>query len=121
MPPHCASDGPAVTAGRQALEARDVDLVLPFVPGEGEDEVRTTFARVLPLRTPTPHSGRRGGTRTAATTALQPANRSWDPLLLPQAQPRHANRSWDPLLQGSPLLSPRTGDAGDQPTAAGWR
>jgi hypothetical protein len=51
MPPHCDSlDGPVVTAARHALEARDVDLVLPFVPAEGEDEVRTMFARVLPLR-----------------------------------------------------------------------
>ena len=51
MPPHCDSlDGPVVTAARRALEARDVDLVLPFVPVDGEDEVRETFDRVLPLR-----------------------------------------------------------------------
>jgi hypothetical protein len=51
MPPHCDSlDGPVVTAARLALEGRDVDLVLPFVPVEGEDEVREMFDRVLPLR-----------------------------------------------------------------------
>lgn len=51
MPPHCDSlDGPVVTAARQALDASDVDLVLPFVPEDGEAEVRTVFAAVLPVR-----------------------------------------------------------------------
>lgn len=51
MPPHCDSlDGPVVTAARQALEAADVGLVLPFVHAEGEAEVRTMFAKVLPVR-----------------------------------------------------------------------
>lgn len=51
MPPHCDSlDGPVVTAARQALEAGDVDLVLPFVPAEGEEEVRAAFAKVMPVR-----------------------------------------------------------------------
>ena len=51
MPPHCDSvDGPVVTAARQALDADDVDLALPFVPEEAEDEVRATFARVQPAR-----------------------------------------------------------------------
>src|SRR5512141_2430207 len=37
MPPHCDSlDGPVVTAARQALEADDIDLILPFVPEDGE-------------------------------------------------------------------------------------
>lgn len=36
MPPHCDSlDGPVVTAARQALEAGDVDIVLPFVHADG--------------------------------------------------------------------------------------
>jgi hypothetical protein len=38
-----------VTAARQALAAADVDLVLPYVSDEGEDEIRDAFARVLPL------------------------------------------------------------------------
>lgn len=51
MPPHCDTlDGPVVMAARQALEVGDVDLVLPFVPENGEDEVRATFATVLPVR-----------------------------------------------------------------------
>lgn len=51
MPPHCDSlDGPVVSAARQALDAGDVELVLPFVPVEGEAEVRSAFARALPLR-----------------------------------------------------------------------
>jgi Family of unknown function (DUF6448) len=51
MPPHCDSlDGPVVTAARQALDAGDVKLILPFVPASGEDEVRAAFDRVMPLR-----------------------------------------------------------------------
>jgi hypothetical protein len=50
MPPHCDSlDGPVVTAARQALTAGDVDLVLPYVPADGEHELRSSFARVLPV------------------------------------------------------------------------
>ena len=44
MPPHCATlDGPVVTAARQSLERDDVDLALPVVPLDGEDEVRAGF------------------------------------------------------------------------------
>src|SRR5512139_3655871 len=51
MPPHCDSlDGPVVAAARQALETGDVNLVLPFVPADGEEEVRATFERVRPVR-----------------------------------------------------------------------
>lgn len=51
MPPHCDSmDGPVVTAARRALEAGDVDLVLPFVHEPGEDEVRAAFARSAAAR-----------------------------------------------------------------------
>ena len=51
MPPHCDSlDGPVVAAARRAVAAGDVDLVLPYVPAEAEDEVRTAFDRVLPLQ-----------------------------------------------------------------------
>ena len=50
MPPHCDSlDGPVVTAARRALEAGNVELVLPFVPADGEAEIRAAFDRVLPL------------------------------------------------------------------------
>ena len=50
MPPHCDSmDGPVVKAAIAALNAGDVDLVLPFVPTEGEAEVVRAFQQVLPL------------------------------------------------------------------------
>jgi hypothetical protein len=42
-------DGPVVTAAVNALEARDVDLILPYVHKEAEEEVREVFQRVLPL------------------------------------------------------------------------
>jgi hypothetical protein len=48
MPPHCDSlDGPVVKAAATALEARNVELVLPYVPPEGEAEVRQAFAETL--------------------------------------------------------------------------
>ena len=51
MPPHCDSlDGPVVAAARRALAAGDVDLVLPFVPEQGEAELREAFQRVLRVR-----------------------------------------------------------------------
>ena len=51
MPPHCDSlDGPVVTAARLALAAGDVDLVLPYVPEDGEAEVRAVFETTLPVR-----------------------------------------------------------------------
>ena len=51
MPPHCDSlDGPVVKAAMKALEANDVDLVLPFVHEPGEDEVKTAFAQVVRVR-----------------------------------------------------------------------
>ena len=58
MPPHCDSlDGPVVAAARQALEAADVDLVLPFVHPEGEAEVRAVFDTVVPVRRLSPAAG----------------------------------------------------------------
>jgi hypothetical protein len=47
-------DGPVVTAARDALEAADVDLVLPFVHSDGEAEVRAVFDAVMPVRGLTP-------------------------------------------------------------------
>jgi hypothetical protein len=52
MPPHCDSlDGPVVSAARNALAVANVDVILPYVPASGEEEVREAFARVLPLQT----------------------------------------------------------------------
>jgi hypothetical protein len=43
-------DGPVVTIARRALEDTDVDLVLPYVPAEGEGEVRDAFRKTLESR-----------------------------------------------------------------------
>lgn len=51
MPPHCDSlDGPVVTAARQALDAADVDLVLPYVHTDGIAEVQDAFDHVSTVR-----------------------------------------------------------------------
>ena len=36
-------DGPVVQAAKRALAAADVDLVLPYVPPDGEEEIRAAF------------------------------------------------------------------------------
>jgi len=44
MPPHCDSlDGPVVNAARRALEAGNVDLVLPYAFEDGWEEIRRAF------------------------------------------------------------------------------
>lgn len=51
MPPHCDSlDGPVVTAARKALDASDVDLILPFVHADGAAEIRDAFDRAVKAR-----------------------------------------------------------------------
>lgn len=51
MPPHCDTmDGPVVKAAARALEAREAAIVLPYVPREGEDEVKDAFAKTIELR-----------------------------------------------------------------------
>jgi hypothetical protein len=51
MPPHCDSmDGPVVKAAMLALAHGDVAIVLPYVPGEAEEEVRNAFERVESAR-----------------------------------------------------------------------
>lgn len=48
MPPHCDSlDGPVVKAATRALEQHDVAAVLPYVPEDGEAEVRRAFEQAL--------------------------------------------------------------------------
>ena len=52
MPPHCDSlDGPVVTAAKKALEADNVNLILPYVPKEGETDVIRAFEKVMKIRT----------------------------------------------------------------------
>jgi len=43
-------DGPVVKAARKALEAGNVNLILPYVPKEGEGEVTHAFERVVRAR-----------------------------------------------------------------------
>ena len=51
MPPHCDTlDGPVVTAAKKALDAKDVNLILPYVPKEGEAEVMHAFEQVVKIR-----------------------------------------------------------------------
>ena len=51
MPPHCDSlDGPVVAAARAALAAGDVDLILPYVHRDGEEEMRDAFDRAIKVR-----------------------------------------------------------------------
>lgn len=51
MPPHCDSlDGPVVAAARRALEAGRAEVVLPYVPKDGEAEVRQAFDAVIGIR-----------------------------------------------------------------------
>ena len=59
MPPHCDSlDGPVVKAAATALEARNVELVLAYVPAEGEAEVRQAFERTLQVEPLAPEARR---------------------------------------------------------------
>lgn len=96
MPPHCDSlDGPVVTAARQALEAGDVDLVLPFVPEHDEAEVRAVFDTVVGVRGLSEAAGEvadrlffetvvrvhRAG-EGASYTGLKPAGMSEGPVIL---------------------------------------
>ena len=51
MPPHCDTmDGPVVKAAIKALEAGDVNLILPYVPPSGEGEVTQAFDKVIRVR-----------------------------------------------------------------------
>ena len=51
MPPHCDTmDGPVVKAAVKALETGDVNLILPYVPPSGEEEVTRAFEKVVQVR-----------------------------------------------------------------------
>ena len=48
---HCdTEDGPAVTAGRRALETGNLNHALPWIPADGEAELREVFDRALRVR-----------------------------------------------------------------------
>lgn len=51
MPPHCDTmDGPVVNAAKEALEKNNVNLVLPWIPEEGEEEVKEAFEKTVEVR-----------------------------------------------------------------------
>jgi len=51
MPPHCDSmDGPVVKAAIKALKTQNVNLILPYVPKDGENEVINAYNKVIKLR-----------------------------------------------------------------------
>ena len=48
---HCDSrQGPVVAAAEQALEQRDVELILPYVKAEQEEELTAAFEQALAIR-----------------------------------------------------------------------
>lgn len=93
MPPHCDSlDGPVVRAAMKALDEGNVDLVLPFVKMDGEDEIRTAFLRSMAARAAGPEArevadlyffeircGSIGAARTPRTPGSSPPGSMSDP------------------------------------------
>jgi hypothetical protein len=49
-------DGPVVKAARAALERANVNLILPYVPGHAEDELRRAFERAIRVRSLSPEA-----------------------------------------------------------------
>lgn len=48
---HCdAADGPVATAAIQALDQRNVNIVLPYVAASGEAEIAAAFAQAVAVR-----------------------------------------------------------------------
>jgi hypothetical protein len=43
-------DGPVVTAAKKALETNNVNFILPWVPKEGEEELKAAFNKTLAVR-----------------------------------------------------------------------
>ncbi|MDD3719129.1 MAG: DUF6448 family protein [Actinomycetota bacterium] len=51
MAPHCDTmDGPVVKACERALREGNVNLILPWVHAEGEEELKEAFSRALAVR-----------------------------------------------------------------------
>jgi hypothetical protein len=111
MPPHCDSlDGPVVTAARRALDAGNVDAVLPFVPEQGEAEVKDVYQSTLRVRQlddearevadrlffETVVRVHRAG-EGAPYTGLKPAGLSFGPVI-PLAETAVETRNAEPVL-----------------------
>ncbi len=51
MQPHCDTmDGPVVTAAKRALEAGNVNLILPYAHAPAENEIKKAFDRTMAVR-----------------------------------------------------------------------
>ncbi|MEJ2249317.1 MAG: DUF6448 family protein [Candidatus Lokiarchaeota archaeon] len=95
MPPHCDTmDGPVVTAAKMALKAKNVKLILPWVPEEAEQELTEAFKKTLSLRKKDSESSElidRWFFETAVRlhragegmgfTGLKPAGLDWGPVI----------------------------------------
>ncbi len=95
MPPHCDTlDGPVVGAARRALDAGNVNLVLPWASKDAEDELKKDFKKALEARSSGGEAAevadlwffenvvrlhRRG--EGAAYTGLKPAGLDWGPVV----------------------------------------
>jgi hypothetical protein len=104
-------DGPVVKAAMKALEAGDVNVILPYVHKQGEAEVLEAFEKILPLRRQTNAAKEladqyffetvvrihRAG-EGAAFTGLKPAGLSVGPVI-PLAENAIETGSPDKLVQ----------------------
>lgn len=95
MPPHCDTlDGPVVKAAKKALEAKNVNLILPWVQQDGEEELKEAFKKTLHVRELGPEARdladywffetsvrvHREG-EGAPYTGLKPAGLDWGPVV----------------------------------------
>jgi len=109
---HCdGMDGPVVQAAQKALESRNVNLVLIWVPKADEREVKELFPKVLNVRKLTPEAREladryffetlvrvhRAG-EGAPYTGLKPAGRDLGPII-PAADRAIDSRRVEPLLR----------------------
>lgn len=109
---HCdAADGPVATAALKALETKNVNVVLPYVPAEAESELTATFEQVLLVRAGGPEAKalsdrhfmeaavrlHRAGEK-ASYTGLKPAGTDFGPAI-PAAEKALESGALDPLVK----------------------
>ncbi|MFB3818326.1 MAG: DUF6448 family protein [Candidatus Methylomirabilales bacterium] len=109
---HCdAIDGPVATAAVRALDAKNVNLVLPFAPAEAEEEITAAYEQALVVRAKGPEAKaladryfmetvvrlHRAGEK-AAYTGLKPAGRDFGPAI-PAAEKALASGELKPLVE----------------------
>jgi hypothetical protein len=99
MPPHCDTrDGPVITAAQKALETRNVNFALIWVPESAEEELKEAFEKTLHVRKASTEAQEladewffettvrlhRAG-EGAPYTGLKPAGLDWGPVV-PRAE-----------------------------------